>query len=222
MEAELKHRCGIGQAHCTAGSCCAVLATVVEPRGLMVPKLVLLLPFYCMPCTPSDASLLTPESHVMTRQENRLGPYLACTQTEQPGLAAHPSATPCRLSMLQCFVPSWTKWLTLFTQPWEGDITFTLPSSLWNIRKTVVNPTTQDLQAAVRVGVPGGAGAQTSSQTCAGSGSDTDQSKRAGMRIHHHPSLGVCGLPPKRGLAHDVQAPMSANCIQASLGRKGL
>lgn len=53
--------------------------------------------------------------------------------------------------MLQCFVPTWTKWLTLFTQPWEGDITFTLPSSLWNIRKTVVNPTVEDLQAAVRV-----------------------------------------------------------------------
>lgn len=51
-------------------------------------------------------------------------------------------------------LPNWSgsKLLTLFTQPWEGDITFTLPSALWNIRKAIVNPSTDELLRAVKVG----------------------------------------------------------------------
>jgi hypothetical protein len=38
-----------------------------------------------------------------------------------------------RLTVFQYLFPDLTlsKYLTLFTQPWEGDITFTLPSALW-------------------------------------------------------------------------------------------
>jgi len=59
-----------------------------------------------------------------------------------------------RLQVVQWMLPHWqvSKWLTLFTQPWEGDITFTLPSALWNLHKTIINPTTEDLLHAVKVG----------------------------------------------------------------------
>ncbi|KAJ9527694.1 hypothetical protein QJQ45_025971, partial [Haematococcus lacustris] len=59
-----------------------------------------------------------------------------------------------RLQVVQWMLPEWrvSKYLTLFTQPWEGDITFTLPSALWNLSKTIMNPTQSDLMRAVRVG----------------------------------------------------------------------
>ncbi len=44
-----------------------------------------------------------------------------------------------------------TRYLTLFTQQWEGDITFSLPFSLLNLAKTVVNPSKTDLVKAVGV-----------------------------------------------------------------------
>jgi TAG lipase/steryl ester hydrolase/phospholipase A2/LPA acyltransferase len=55
---------------------------------------------------------------------------------------------------MQWLLPDWmpTKWLGLFTQPWEGDITLVLPASLWNLGKTMVNPTTEDVVAAARAG----------------------------------------------------------------------
>jgi TAG lipase/steryl ester hydrolase/phospholipase A2/LPA acyltransferase len=55
---------------------------------------------------------------------------------------------------MQYILPDWfpTKWLTLFTQPWEGDITMVLPSHLWNLGKTMVNPTTHDILAATKSG----------------------------------------------------------------------
>jgi TAG lipase/steryl ester hydrolase/phospholipase A2/LPA acyltransferase len=55
---------------------------------------------------------------------------------------------------MQYILPDWfpTKWLTLFTQPWEGDITVVLPSHLWNLGKTMVNPTTVDILAATKSG----------------------------------------------------------------------
>ncbi|WIA29719.1 hypothetical protein OEZ86_012199 [Tetradesmus obliquus] len=59
-----------------------------------------------------------------------------------------------RCAQMQCILPDWfpTKWLTLFTQPWEGDITVVLPSHLWNLGKTMVNPTTLDILAATKQG----------------------------------------------------------------------
>mmetsp|Transcript_39015 Transcript_39015/g.86806 ORF Transcript_39015/g.86806 Transcript_39015/m.86806 type:complete len:863 (-) Transcript_39015:1327-3915(-) len=59
-----------------------------------------------------------------------------------------------RCQQLQWVLPEWipTKWLTLFTQPWEGDITMTLPHTLWDLPKTIVNPTTEELLRSVKVG----------------------------------------------------------------------
>lgn len=59
-----------------------------------------------------------------------------------------------RCQQLQWMLPDWvpSKWLTLFTQPWEGDITMILPSSLWHVGKAITNPTTEELMRAVKVG----------------------------------------------------------------------
>lgn len=59
-----------------------------------------------------------------------------------------------RLQVVQWMLPEWkvSRYLTLWTQPWEGDITFTLPSMLWNLRKTVMNPSPDDLVHAVEIG----------------------------------------------------------------------
>jgi hypothetical protein len=35
-------------------------------------------------------------------------------------------------------------------QPWEGDITVVLPAHLWNLGKSIVNPTTNDIINATR------------------------------------------------------------------------
>ena len=55
---------------------------------------------------------------------------------------------------MQWLLPEWipTKWLSLFTQPWEGDVTVVLPSNLWNLGKTMTNPTTEDLLHAAKAG----------------------------------------------------------------------
>lgn len=65
-----------------------------------------------------------------------------------------PRARAFRAAQAQWLLPSWvpTKWLRLFTQPWEGDITFVLPSVLWNMGKTLTNPSTEDLLLATRYG----------------------------------------------------------------------
>ncbi|GIL45032.1 hypothetical protein Vafri_1986 [Volvox africanus] len=59
-----------------------------------------------------------------------------------------------RCQVAQWLLPEWvpSKWLMLFTQAWEGDITMTLPSALWHIGKTIVNPTTEELIRSVKVG----------------------------------------------------------------------
>jgi hypothetical protein len=59
-----------------------------------------------------------------------------------------------RCAQLQWVLPDWapSKWLNLFTQPWEGDVTLVLPSHLWNLGKTMVNPTTHDIIAATKQG----------------------------------------------------------------------
>jgi hypothetical protein len=49
-------------------------------------------------------------------------------------------------------LPDWlpTYWLKVISQPWEGDVTMVLPSTYWQIRKAITNPSKDDLQAAVR------------------------------------------------------------------------
>ena len=53
-------------------------------------------------------------------------------------------------ALLADLVP--TKWLTLFTQPWEGDVTVVLPAALWNVGKSITNPTPEDLVRATKLG----------------------------------------------------------------------
>lgn len=66
----------------------------------------------------------------------------------------HPVTGVRRCAQLQCVLPDWfpTKWLSLFTQPWEGDITLVLPSHLWKVNKTMTNPTNKDLIEATKHG----------------------------------------------------------------------
>ncbi|KIY92161.1 triacylglycerol lipase SDP1 [Monoraphidium neglectum] len=45
-----------------------------------------------------------------------------------------------------------TKWLTLFTQPWEGDVTIVLPNALYSIGKSITNPTSAELMRATKLG----------------------------------------------------------------------
>lgn len=56
----------------------------------------------------------------------------------------------------QQYLPSWipTKWMRLFTQPWEGDVTILMPWTLYmnNIGKAIHNPSQQDLVIADREG----------------------------------------------------------------------
>lgn len=58
-----------------------------------------------------------------------------------------------RCQLLQWMLPEWfpSKWLMLFTQPWEGDVTMILPAELWLLGKTIVNPTTEELLRSVKV-----------------------------------------------------------------------
>ena len=40
------------------------------------------------------------------------------------------------------------RWMKVLSQCWEGDVTMVLPSSYMQIKKSVTNPTKQDLQDA--------------------------------------------------------------------------
>lgn len=55
----------------------------------------------------------------------------------------HPNTKPTNARMAAAPAPS---------QAWEGDITMTLPSALWHLSKTIVNPTTEELIRNVKVG----------------------------------------------------------------------
>jgi TAG lipase/steryl ester hydrolase/phospholipase A2/LPA acyltransferase len=59
-----------------------------------------------------------------------------------------------RCQQIQMLSPKWlpTKWLDLFTQCWEGDVTFALPISFYNPRKLVTNPSVQDVLNSVKLG----------------------------------------------------------------------
>lgn len=45
-----------------------------------------------------------------------------------------------------------TKWISLFTQTWEGDVSMVMPLSLHNPSKLIVNPTFEDLMKYVKMG----------------------------------------------------------------------
>eukprot|EP00798_Chlamydomonas_sp_ICE-L_P016949 gene16949-23224_t len=51
-------------------------------------------------------------------------------------------------------LPNWfpSKWIMLFTQPWEGDITLTLPSSLLGLSRTFFNPNEESFLHSVHMG----------------------------------------------------------------------
>jgi hypothetical protein len=57
----------------------------------------------------------------------------------------------------QLYLPTWvpTKWMRLFTQPWEGDVTIVLPWRLYakSISKVIHNPDQFELVNADREGI---------------------------------------------------------------------
>lgn len=60
-----------------------------------------------------------------------------------------------RCHQLEWLLPEWvpTKWLKLFTQTWEGDVTMVLPlSDYWTLLKAIVNPTKDEMLSAVHLG----------------------------------------------------------------------
>lgn len=59
----------------------------------------------------------------------------------------------CRCQQLQNLLPDWipSKWLTLFSQTWEGDVTMVLPAT-WTLRQAIVNPSTPELLEATHRG----------------------------------------------------------------------
>ena len=61
----------------------------------------------------------------------------------------------------QWLLPEWipTKWLNLWTQPWEGDVTMLLPSALWQLGQAIRNPSKEYLMHAIKVGGQAGQGA---------------------------------------------------------------
>ena len=62
--------------------------------------------------------------------------------------------SPCApWQVLQWLLPDWipSRWLTLFTQPWEGDVTMTLPMDVWTRVHPGVNPTPLELQRLIKV-----------------------------------------------------------------------
>jgi len=42
------------------------------------------------------------------------------------------------------------RWLKVFSQTWEGDVTMVLPSSFMQLKKSVTNPTNKDLLDACK------------------------------------------------------------------------
>jgi len=65
----------------------------------------------------------------------------------------------CRCQQLMALVPS-LRILKVFSQPWEGDVTMVLPSTYMQIKKSITNPTAEDLRTACRQarGPPGWCG----------------------------------------------------------------
>lgn len=57
-----------------------------------------------------------------------------------------------RCRQLQLLLPRWTKWLDLFAQDWEGDVTVVLPLSAMKLGKLITNPSVEDIIEAVKVG----------------------------------------------------------------------
>lgn len=61
------------------------------------------------------------------------------------------------LSVIRCkqaqeLIPDWlpSKWLKVFSQQWEGDVTMVLPSTYTTLKKAITNPSKADLMHAVR------------------------------------------------------------------------
>ena len=46
------------------------------------------------------------------------------------------------------------RWLKVFSQTWEGDVTMVLPSSYMQLKKSVTNPTNKDLLDACKQVLP--------------------------------------------------------------------
>lgn len=59
----------------------------------------------------------------------------------------------CRCQQLMYVFPV-LRWLKVFSQTWEGDVTMVLPSSFMQLKKSVTNPTNKDLLDACKQVAP--------------------------------------------------------------------
>ena len=76
-----------------------------------------------------------------------------------PAAPARPRPA-CRCRQLQELLPPWLpgRWLSVFTQQWEGDVTIALPHAFAQLWKAVVNPSNAGapaVQYSLRMGLPG-------------------------------------------------------------------
>lgn len=55
----------------------------------------------------------------------------------------------CRCQQLMYVFPV-LRWLKVFSQTWEGDVTMVLPSSFMQLKKSITNPTNKDLLDACK------------------------------------------------------------------------
>ena len=81
-------------------------------------------------------------------------PLACCSSSASP--SPLPPATSSQI--LQWLLPDWlpSRWLSLFTQPWEGDVTMTLPMHMWDLNKALINPTHEELERLIKVREGGG------------------------------------------------------------------
>lgn len=94
-------------------------------------------------------------NHFIVSQTNpHIVPFLNFKRRMGTAGAVAESELKHRCKQLQEVLPDWlpSKWLTCFTQQWEGDVTIVLPHTFLQLYKAVVNPSNADLLRAVREG----------------------------------------------------------------------
>ncbi|KAL4437758.1 hypothetical protein ABPG77_005670 [Micractinium sp. CCAP 211/92] len=94
-------------------------------------------------------------NHFIVSQTNpHIVPFLNLKRRLGTAGAVAESEFKHRCRQLMEVLPGWapSKWLRVFSQQWEGDVTIVLPHTFLQLYKAVVNPSNADLLAAVRQG----------------------------------------------------------------------
>ncbi|KAL4443986.1 hypothetical protein ABPG75_011723 [Micractinium tetrahymenae] len=94
-------------------------------------------------------------NHFIVSQTNpHIVPFLNLKRRMGTAGAVAESEFKHRCRQLMEVLPGWvpSKWLKVFSQQWEGDVTIVLPHTFLQLYKALVNPSNADLLAAVRQG----------------------------------------------------------------------